>query len=198
MRLFVALDLEEDIRQRIAMYIEGLGGFAPEARWATALSLHVTLKFIGEQPEEEVSRIRDALGAIQAKPIPLAFRGYGFFPTAHAARVFWLGIEAGDGTSDDLPNLATQVDTALAALAIPREEHAFTPHLTLARGGSGAPRLRHEKKSSSRFERLQKQLTAMATPDFGTMTAREFFLYRSQLSPGGSRYTKLASFPLRG
>jgi 2'-5' RNA ligase len=194
MRLFVAIDLEEEIRRRIAVYLQGLSGFAPEARWAGSESLHVTLKFIGEQPEEQIPVLQKALASVQTKPISLAFRGYGFFPTARAPRVFWLGIEA----NEDLPNLAAQADTALAALVIPREEHAFTPHLTLARSGSGAPRLRREEKSSSRFERLQKQLAAMPTPDFGTMTAREFFLYRSQLSPKGSHYTKLASFPLRG
>jgi len=194
MRIFVALDLEEEIRRRIVLYLQGLSGFAPEARWAAAESLHVTLKFIGEQPEEQIPALKEALASVQTTQISLAFRGYGFFPTARAPRVFWLGIEANEG----LPNLATQVDIALAALAIPREEHAFTPHLTLARSGSGAPRSRRKEKSISRFERLQKQLAAMPTPDFGTMTAREFFLYRSQLSPKGSQYSKLASFPLCG
>lgn len=194
MRLFVALDLEEDVRRRIAVYLQGVSGFAPEARWARAESLHVTLKFIGERAEEDVPRIQEALAAVLAKPITLDIRGYGFFPTAKAARVFWLGVEAGE----DLPNLAARVDIALAALGIPTEEHAFRAHLTLARGGSGAPRLRREEKSSAKFARLQKQIVAMTPPDFGTIAAREFHLYRSQLSPGGSRYSKLASFPLRG
>jgi len=55
--------------------------------------------------------------------------------------------------------------------------------LTLARSGSAAPRVRREGGSGAKFERLQKQLAAMAASDFGTMTAREFFLYRSQLTP---------------
>lgn len=194
MRLFVALDLEESIREKIAVYLQGLSGFAPEARWASAESLHVTLKFVGEQPEAEIPRLQDALAEIEGKRFSLAFHGYGFFPTAQAARVFWVGIEAGE----ELTGLAAKVDSALAALAIPPEEHAFTPHLTLARCGSGAPHLRREGKSGAKLARLQKQLAAMAPPDFGTMTAREFYLYRSQLSPGGSRFSKLASFPLRG
>jgi RNA 2',3'-cyclic 3'-phosphodiesterase len=176
------------------VYLKGLAGLAPDARWATAESLHVTLKFIGELPEDEIPRLHDALATIQAKPFSLAFRGYGFFPTARAPRVFWLGMTAGG----ELPTLANRVDTTLSALKIPREEHPFTPHLTLARSGSGAPRLRPERRSGAKFERLQKLLATMATPDFGTMTAREFFLYRSQLSPGGSRYSKLASFALEG
>jgi len=194
MRLFVALDLDEEVRHRIAVYLQGLAGFAPDARWARAESLHVTLKFIGEQPDAELPRLQDALATIQAKPVSLAVRGHGFFPTARTPRVFWLGIDAGE----ELPKLAAQVDMTLAVLKIPREEHAFTPHLTLARSGSAAPRVRREGGSGAKFERLQKHLAAMAASDFGTMTAREFFLYRSQLTPGGSRYSKLAGFPLGG
>jgi 2'-5' RNA ligase len=97
MRLFVALDLEEAIRQRIAVFLQGIQNFAPETRWVKPESLHVTLKFIGEKPEEEVSRIKQSLGTIHASPISLACRGYGFFPTARAPRVFWLGIESGAG-----------------------------------------------------------------------------------------------------
>ncbi len=193
MRLFVALDLEEAIRQRITVFLQGIHNFAPETRWVNPESLHITLKFIGEKSEDEVSRIRHVLGTIQSAPISLAFRGYGFFPTARAARVFWLGIESDAGLS----NLAAQVDTTLSTLGILREEHAFTPHLTLARSGSGAPHKKREDKQSSRFQRLQEKLSAMPPVDFGTMTAYEFSLYQSKLSPGGSRYTKLASFALQ-
>jgi len=193
MRLFVALDLEESIRGKIAVYVRGFEGFAPEARWAKPESLHVTLKFIGDRPDEELPGVQAALGMIEAAPIALGFRGYGFFPTTPAARVFWLGIEAGP----ELASLANDVDRVLTPLAIPREQHAFTPHLTLARSGSGTPRRLAKDKPSSRFQHLQQRLSSMPTPEFGTMTAREFFLYESKLSPAGSRYTKLASFPLR-
>ena len=193
MRLFVALDLEESLRAKIATYVQGVQGFAPDARWASPQSLHVTLKFLGEQAEGEAERIQEALEAIRIAPITVAFRGYGFFPSAKSARVFWLGIEADEA----LPKLAAQVDTVLAALGLPREEHAFTPHLTLARSGSGAPRLRREPPAKAKFQRLQEKLSALPLPDFGTMTAREFFLYQSRLSPEGSRYTMLASFKLQ-
>jgi len=192
MRLFVALDLEENLRAKIATYIQGLQGFALDARWASPQGLHVTLKFIGERPDEELERIAGALQAIQVSPFQLAFRGYGFFPSATSPRVFWLGIEAPTA----LATLATQVDTALASLGIPREQHAFSPHLTLARSGSGAPRLQREPAAKSKFQRLQEKLSALPLPDFGTMTAREFFLYKSKLSQEGSRYTKLATFNL--
>jgi 2'-5' RNA ligase len=79
---------------------------------------------------------------------------------------------------------------------LPKDDHAFSPHLTLARGKSAAPGRRPGDGPSRKFERLQQRLTALAVPEFGTMTAREFFLYESKLSPSGSRYTKLQCYPL--
>ncbi len=192
MRLFVALDLDDAAREKIAVYLRGLEGFAPKARWAKAESLHVTLKFLGEHDADAVPGIEAALTAIHAEPISLALRGYGFFPNARAARVFWVGVDGGT----TLTRLASAVDDGLARLAIPRDEHAYTPHLTLARGGSAAPRVPNEK-SNSRFERLQQVLAARPAPDFGTIAAREFFLYESKTSSNGSRYLKLAAFELR-
>jgi 2'-5' RNA ligase len=199
MRLFIALDIDDAIRKRIVRFMEGVSGFAPDARWARPESLHVTLKFIGEQPEPMLEEIRRALGTVEAGEVTLQFRGYGFFPTTKAPRVFWIGIEAGP----ELATLAAAVDQQTARLGIPKEERAFSPHLTLARGGargatsSGSPRWRKGDGPNRSFQRLQEKLAALPTPEFGTMTAHEFFLYQSQLSPGGSKYTKLARFELR-
>ena len=194
MRLFIALDIDNAIRERIMRFMEGVQGFAPDARWVKPESLHVTLKFIGEQPEPMVEQIKSALGTIAASATEIQFRGYGFFPTAKAARVFWIGMEAGP----QLASLAASIDDAMAPLGIPKEVRAFSPHLTLARGpgGSGSPRWRKEDGTNRAFQHLQEKLSALPEPAFGTMTAREFFLYQSQLSPKGSKYTKLARFGL--
>jgi 2'-5' RNA ligase len=195
MRLFVALDINDVIRGRIARFLDGVRGFAPDARWARPESLHVTLKFIGEKPEEEVEKIKRALATIEAPMFEMTFRGHGFLPGARAPRVFWVGIEG----EPKLTSLAATVDENLAQLDIPKEEHAFNPHLTLARGagGSASPRGRKGENPKRGFQLMQEKLAALPSPQFGTMTAREFFLYRSQLSPGGSKYTQLAGFALR-
>jgi 2'-5' RNA ligase len=195
MRLFVALDIDDAIRGRIARFLDGVRGFSPDARWARPESLHVTLKFIGERPEEDVGKIKQALEGMAAQACEMNFRGYGFFPSTRAPLVFWIGIEAGP----TLASLAAMVDARLASLDIPKEEHAFTPHLTLARGGrgSGAPHKQQADRPNRSFQRLQEKLAALPTPEFGTMTAREFFLYQSRLSPTGSTYTKLAGFRLQ-
>jgi 2'-5' RNA ligase len=192
MRIFIALDIDEAIRHRIARFMDGVRGFAPDARWVRPESLHITLKFIGETAPENVDQIKEALKAVEAHAIEMNIRGSGFFPGAKSPRVFWLGIEAGPS----LAALASTVDDRVAALGIAKEDHPFSPHLTLARGGggSGSPQRRIGFKRS--FQRLEEKLAALPVPEFGTMTAREFFLYQSHLSRGGSRYEKLAGFTL--
>jgi len=197
MRIFIALDIDDAIRQRIRRFLEGVSGFAPDARWVRPESLHVTLKFIGEKPIETVEEIKRALSGITAGSIEISFRGYGFFPTAKAARVFWIGIESGPALS----SLATAVDETTFALGVPKEDHPFTPHLTLARGGAGrrSGSLKPQKGDgpNTAFATLETRLAAMSELDFGTMTAHEFILYQSELSPGGSKYTKMQQFPMR-
>jgi 2'-5' RNA ligase len=192
MRIFVALDIGDAIRERISRFMEGLRGFAPDARWVRPESLHVTLKFVGEKPPEFVEKIKDALSSVHAEAFEITFLGYGFFPGPKAARVFWIGIESGP----QLAAIAKTLDETLFALGIPKEEHAFSPHLTLARGGGRSAR-GQKGNAPNVFQHLQQKLAALTIPDFGMMRPREFFLYQSQPQRGGSRYTKIAAFPLQ-
>ena len=195
MRLFFALDIDDAVRARILRFVEDVRNFAPDARWMKEESLHVTLKFIGERPDAAVEQIKAAVGTISSATSELNFRGYGFFPTAKSARVFWIGMETGP----QLAALAATMDDQLAPLGIPKDERAFNPHLTLARGpgGSGVPHRQKGDGPKRTFQRLQEKLSALPAPEFGSMTPREFFLYQSQLSPKGSKYTKLARFALQ-
>jgi 2'-5' RNA ligase len=197
MRIFIGIDLDPDVRVRISRFLEGVESFAPDARWVRPESLHITLKFIGEQTPEQVAGITERLQKVECGAFEIRVGGYGFFPTAKAPRVFWIGIEGGT----QLPELAERIDTATAELGIPREERVFSPHLTLARAGAGRRpgSLKRQKgdPATAIFAVLEKRLGAMSEIDFGTMTAHEFILYQSQLSPGGSKYTKLQRFPRR-
>jgi 2'-5' RNA ligase len=192
MRIFVGLDMDDEIRERIARFIAQMRALAPDVRWVAPESLHVTLKFIGEKPDDVVKQVQERLSSISVTSFDLSFRGCGFFPTSKSARVFWVGIEADAG----LAKLAAQVEDALVGIGIPKEARAFSPHLTLARAGSGAPGRRKDDKANKLFARLQQRPPEIPAPEFGTMSAREFFLYRSQLSSQGSRYTKIARFGL--
>ena len=179
MRLFIALDIPAEVRAHLAEYMERARLLAPEARWARVEGLHVTLKFIGHVDDAAAGKIKTALLAIKAAPFEVKFTGVGFFPNPNAGRVFWAGVDGGDS----LPGLASGIDAAMEKLGIPRETKPYHPHLTLAR-------------TSSRPLRGLKPLLDEPLPQFGTMTAREFFLYQSQPQKGGSKYTKLERFGL--
>jgi RNA 2',3'-cyclic 3'-phosphodiesterase len=194
MRLFLALDIDDAIRERIGRFVDGIRNFAPECRWVQLESVHVTLKFIGERSPQFVSSLKVELSKLSLPQFTITFGGYGFFPTPRSPRVFWVGIQAGP----ELRKLAEAIDNVTFALGVPREEHSFSPHLTLARksGASGAPHRGKSDRPNKVFQRLQEKLSAMPAPEFGTMTANEFYLFQSQLSRSGSRYTKLERFPL--
>ena len=180
MRLFVAMDIPEDVRNSLAALAAKLRIACQNARWPRIEGLHVTLKFIGETPEEKTEMIETALAAIPVRaPIPINFRGLGFFPIERRPRVLWAGVQA----SPELAGLAAAVDAALHPLGIPREERAFTPHLTLARFDS--PR---------GLDSLHAAIEKDGPLEFGGVTATKFHLYQSVLKPGGAEYTRLATF----
>src|SRR6266478_3031341 len=197
MRIFIGIDLDPEVRTRIERFLQGVEGFAPDARWVRPESLHITLKFIGEQPLDRVQAITERLRRVEGSAFEIRAGGYGFFPTAKAPRVFWIGIHAGP----QLTELAESIDMATAELGIPREDRPFSPHLTLARASagrrSGSPKRRKGDGPNTKFAMLEKRLAVMGDLDFGKMTAREFILYQSQLSPKGSKYTKLQRFPMK-
>jgi 2'-5' RNA ligase len=186
MRIFIALDIPGEIRARIGEFMERARAYAPEARWARPEGVHVTLKFIGEANDAKMHEIKSVLATIKAEPFSVGFAGAGFFPTQRSPRVFWIGVEGGDA----LAGLAAAIDSATHKLGIAREDRAYNPHLTLARSGSGPGAVQVLRP-------LQHLLQAEGAVHFGTMTAREFFLYRSELQKGGARYTKLERFGLQ-
>jgi len=192
LRIFVGLDIPEETRVAITRYMDGLRNFAPDVRWVRPESFHITLKFIGEQSLDNVERIQRGLATVKAAPFEIAFRDTGFFPNAKRPRVFWVGIHA----PDDLPKLAAAVDEAVSLTGVPREKNPYSPHLTLSRSGSGRPHPKPGDRADNKLARLAARLQSLPQPDFGTMSAREFYLYESKLSPSGARYSKIASFPL--
>lgn len=182
MRIFVALDIPGEIRTRLAEYVERVRQYAPEARWARVDGLHLTLKFVGHVDDAKVAEISKALAAVKAAPFEITLAKIGFFPTPRSPRVFWVGVEAGE----ELPQLASAIESKLEKLGIAREEREYNAHLTLAREGSTPLSLKS----------LAPLLEREPAPQFGTMTAREFWLYQSELGRGGSKYTKLERYGL--
>ena len=181
MRLFVAIEVSPEVREGITEFVSRMEPRFAKARWARPEGLHITLKFLGHVPDEKLSIIQKKLEAINGSRFSLSVRDVGVFPNAKSPRVLWVGLNA----APELANLAEQVETALNPLGFEREKRAFTPHVTLARFKE------HEKKVD-----VVSVLSSAPKAGFGTMTATEFHLYESKLSPQGSLYSKLASFAL--
>ncbi len=183
MRVFLALDIPGEVRERLAGLVARLRA-AARARWTRIDGLHVTLKFIGEIPEPKVEEIRGALSGLRTgKTIEMSFRGVGFFPNERHPRVFWAGIEA----DNELAALAGEIERRLVPLGIPAESRPFHAHLTLARFDP-----RH---GASGTGTLVRALAELGPFEFGRASSREFYLYRSHLKRGGAEYERLASFP---
>ena len=189
MRLFVGLDLDIAIRERLEMFVQRLKQQAPGIRFVSPDTYHLTLKFLGET--NKVDEIRSALRKIEIPQFEVKVCDTGFFPNERAPRVFWAGIEAGE----ELRELATAVSWVLADLGF-EAEASFKPHLTLARSGSGSPKPKAGDAANPKLKRLRELTASEPTIQFGTMTAREFFLYESRLSPQGAKYFKVDRYNL--
>lgn len=181
MRLFVALDIPEAVRVALAKLRDRVKETCPSARWVRLEGVHITLKFIGEVPTEQVEGIRQALGNLPSfSPIEVRFAGLGFFPSARRPRVFWAGVEAGP----QLAAMVASIEMKLDALGIDPEKRPFQPHLTLARF-----------ETPERTQTLSAAVQALGTLEFGTEMFREFHLYQSVLKRSGAEYTRLVTYP---
>lgn len=180
MRVFIAIDVPDEIRKHLGSVQDQLRQFSPSARWVPAESIHLTLKFIGEIAEKRRDDIDEALAGLTWKAFPVSVRGVGFFPGTRSPRVFWAGLQ-----SSTMEGLAKEIDTRLEQAGFDAERRAFRAHVTLAR---------------SKTTRLESALVTAAEQftetDFGTFVADRYFLYQSTLKAGGAVYTRLKEYPL--
>ena len=179
LRLFVAVDPSEDVRDAVASAIAPWRGAIPEARWIDPAAWHVTLKFLGATAPHLVERVRGTIAGAVAAVMPFEARldGLGTFPPRGRSRVLWAGIEDRSGR---LAELALAVDTALSPLAEP-ERRPLHPHLTVAR-------LDPARRIPDAFTSAEVEPVTFAVDRVG--------LYRSHLGGGPARYELLAAATL--
>ena len=184
-RVFCAVELPEAIRAAAAAHAARLRREFPDARasWARPEGLHITLKFIGEVEAARVEALARAAGAAVGgfSPFRLAVEESGTVPPRGAARVLWLGLKDESG---QLARLRRRLEEECEADGFPREPRAFKPHLTVAR-------LRTPQDAHALSEAHRR------TP-FGPhhFEVSELIVIRSELGPGGSRYTPLSRHTL--
>lgn len=177
-RLFVAVELAEDLRERVAAVAGAarLDGF----RRVPIGQLHLTLRFLGRMSASRVASVRGALerACQRHAPFDVEVRGGGSFGPRASPQVAWVGIDDATGA---LGALFASLEEELAREGFEREARAYHPHLTIGRARHGA---------TLDLEALT------ATPSLGALRVAELVLFESDTRPEGSRYTALLRLPL--
>jgi RNA 2',3'-cyclic 3'-phosphodiesterase len=182
MRLFIAIDLDDDARAGIAAEQKRLGAVLRESsrssiRWIRPDHMHLTLVFLGEVDEPRAEAlIADVRRDVALPPFDLVFAGAGVFPPRGAPNILWIGVTGG---ADAAGALQAELAQRVARHGVPLETRPFRPHLTLGRW--------RDSRSADR----EGVLNAGAGRSIG-LHVDHATLYRSRLSPAGPSYAALA------
>lgn len=178
MRAFIAIFPPPEVRESLLQTARTLPARG-EIRWSRPGNVHLTLKFLGDVPDDDLDGVRGVLTRVCARHEPFAAEtsGFGAFPSAKKVRVVWAGVSEGH---ERLRSLAEDLEISLEDLGFAREARAFRPHLTLGRA-RGRP---------ARLGLLESAARGMRFP------IREVELVRSVLGEAGAAYSTLAAYPL--
>lgn len=187
-RAFLALDPPEEIIREIGRIQDRLRKLIRgDLRWVRPEAIHLTLKFFGDVPENAVADISAVLGkaAADVRPFDLSIGGVGVFPDRYRQpRIIWLGMS---GEATRLVTFQKRMERALQGIGFPREERPFLPHLTLGR-----------VKTPKGLLGLKGVMEKGEMYTAGRFTAFGLGLFKSDLTPGGAIYTRLAVYPFAG
>ncbi len=190
-RGFIAIELSSALRGQLAAVIARLTQTTPprSVNWDRPEKIHVTLKFQGDVPTDDVGRISEALIAATRAVEPFSFTvtGLGCFPNLKRPRVVWAGVAAGDAPR--VIELQKSVEAELAQLGYPREERRFSPHVTMGR-------VRREVRPAE-AAKVGQAVRAEAAAQFGNQAVNQIVLVKSDLQRGGSIYTRLFAAELQ-
>ncbi len=184
MRLFIAINVPTAVRDAIFADSAPLRAATAGIKWVAAPSLHVTVKFIGEWPETAVDDVRGAIARAVTghAPFEVETTTVGAFPNFRRPRVVWVGMTG----ETRLRALASDVDRRCAPLGIAAESRPFQAHLTLGRAKRELPPAEAKALADAADAKRPGRAFAVRTVD----------LMRSELGPGGSRYSVVAAVPL--
>lgn len=184
-RVFSAIEIPSYVRERLADHAHRLRELCPDvqASWTKVDNIHLTLKFFGNLSPQQVSSVSDAATRTVANfaPFKIRIEGTGSFPPRGPAKVLWIGI---DDPSGHLIELRRKFDVECEQLGFAKEDRAFHPHLTVAR-----LRSHHGARS------LAEKHKALAFPA-AEIAVSSLFVFRSELSSKGSRYTVISEHEL--
>jgi 2'-5' RNA ligase len=184
-RVFCAVALPPEVRARAGDHIARLRDAVPSVRasWGRDENLHITLKFLGEIEQSRVPKLSHAAAraAESVQAFDLGIEGAGAFPSHGLPRVLWLGVADPSG---GLARLYRHLEDECAREGFARDERPFHPHLTIA--WLRAP------KGTGRLAEIHQEMGFEAA----RFAVAELLVIRSELGPGGSRYSIISSHKL--
>lgn len=185
-RLFIAVELPQEIRDYLGAAVRTLQETGADAKWVEPKNIHLTLKFLGATPEETIPAIRRAMTAVtdNARAVPTALETCGGFPSLSAPRVLWVSLT---DKEKHLEHIVRELENSLSAVGFAKEDRPFKAHITLAR-------LRSSRNRLSLTEAARKFQTVLEHPAFNldNMT-----LFESILSPKGPTYMVVYQIKLK-
>jgi 2'-5' RNA ligase len=182
-RAFVAIEIDEATRQKLVSVQERLEATGAQLKLVEPPNIHITMKFLGEVPDDRIAPISEALerAAAGTKQFDVRVRGIGVFPNLNYIRVVWAGVSDG---RDEVTALQQKIERELRPLGF-RPERDFVPHLTIAR-----------VKTAKAKERLAAFVREMSDTEFGISRAQAVELKQSTLTQKGPVYSTLAKIEL--
>jgi len=178
LRTFVAIFPPPEVRETLLQAARNLSTQG-NVRWSLPENVHLTLKFLGDVPEDDLEGVRGTLNLVcgRHEPFEAETSGFGAFPSAKKARVVWAGVGEGQ---DRLRSLAEDLESSLENIGFAAEGRVYRPHLMLGRA-RGRP---------AGLELPEAAARGLKFP------VREVGLVRSVLGEAGAVYSTLAAYPL--
>jgi 2'-5' RNA ligase len=187
MRCFIAIDIDEEIRNALGDLQQKLRNSVDvkrsDLKWVDPENMHLTLKFLGEIKDEKVAEVCNIVKAVASrhKSFELDIESVGHFG-GRSPKVLWVGTGKG---GENLLKLQEDIEESLASAGWPKEAREFAGHLTLCR-------IRHPAVG------MKLAQVSEDYKDFklGTISAGSVSVYQSELKPSGPVYTVLGNYKL--
>lgn len=188
LRAFIAVEMPNEIQQNVQRQTMAFcKGIDSLVRWVPSHNMHLTLKFLGDVSPRNLDFLMQMLRN-EAEHIPsfeIHLAGLGSFPSLRRPRVIYIGIQA----PAVLDALQRGIESASRRLGYESDERPFSAHLTLGRV--------KQKISAVEQQKIRRALANTQVDLLGTARVDSVHLYKSELNPGGSLYTRLYSAPLK-
>ena len=188
LRVFIAIELSthvcDAIQKQTARLRQALGNDL--IRWVPTQNMHLTLKFLGDTTTAYLDFLKQLVAreAGAHSQFTLQLGGLGSFPNSRKPRLLWIGIHA----PVNLASLQKGIEAGATRLGYEQEERAFSPHLTIGRV--------RQTVTLPELEKIRSTLNTIQLGNIGLARVDSIHLFKSDLQPGGSIYTKLFSAPL--